>query len=381
MKKNNIDGWLLYSFHGNNPLAYDFLSLPADAHITRRFYYFIPANGTPTLLCHMMETHLFMHLDAQIKTYISLKDLNRHLSDLLESCKVIAMEYSTSVPSISYVDGGTIDQIRSYDIKVVSSDALLQPITSVWTKSMYESHKVCAKLLSDIAGGAFELIKNRLLAHEKITELDVQNFILDKFKEADCITDGKPICAVGKNSAMPHYSPTDESFSEIKKGDLILLDLWCKKKGSDAAYADITRMAIAATKASPKQEEVFIIVRDAQRMVLGFIRERLQANKPIFGFEVDRIVREYIHQKGYGKYFIHRTGHHIHKECHGNGTHFDDFETYDDRLVIKGTGYSVEPGIYIPGEFGVRLEIDIYISKEGELEVNPLVQEELLYLG
>ncbi len=377
-----IDGWLLYDLHGSNPLALSVMQIPPEVLMTRRCFYFIPAQGSPLKIVHKIEAHNLDHLPGEKKSYFAWKELHRLLSETLRGMSTVAMEYSPNqaIPTVSVIDGGLIDLIRSYGTKVVSSAPFLQAFTCLWTDEQYHLHKEASAVLERAVCGAWDLIKNHLASEKPINEYQVQQFILERFKKEGCVTEGEPICGVNGNAADPHYIPTEEKNSPIKKGDLILIDLWCKKDLPQAVFADITRMGVAADKPTTKQQEVFSLVRKAQKAGTDLIIKRYSERSEVQGGEVDEVVRRVIDKGGYGDYFTHRTGHNIHTVNHGPGANLDCIETDDHRPLIPRTCFSIEPGVYLPGEFGVRLEYDVYIHEGGKIEVTSPLQEDFVFI-
>ncbi len=382
LKTALIDGWLLYDFHHNNSLAHEFLEMPADHILTRRFLYWIPAQGEPVKIVHAIESDSLDHLPGEKHVYLKWQTLEGLIATILKNKKVVAMEYSPrcAVPYVSKVDGGMIDLVREQGVKVVSSGAFFQYYTCVWDEMQLNSHLQAAKVLEEAVNGAWSFIAEHLGRGQPITEFEVQQFIMDVFEKEKCVTDHPPICAVNEHSAMPHYAPTEKRSKPIQKGDLILIDLWCKQNKPRAVFADITRVGIAASAPTAKQSEIFNLVRKAQQAAIEFVKARYAKGGPVHGFEVDEAARKVIADAGYGDFFTHRTGHNIHTDVHGPGTHMDSLETHDDRPLVAGTCFSVEPGIYLPGEFGVRLETDVYLASEGKVEVTGGVQENFRFL-
>ncbi len=380
--KEKIDGWLLYDFHGNNPLAKDFLNVDPELMVTRRFFYWIPAKGEPVKILHAIEQQVLSDLPGKAEIYLKWQELEAHLKNALKGAKIVAMEYSpkNAIPYLSKVDAGTVDLIRSFQIEVVSSASLLQSYTCVLDDEQLESHLEAASFLDKIVKEAWELIAKSLREGTKINEHQVRMFLADQMKANGFMAEVAPICAVNAHSADPHFEPKKEGSSEIKKGDFILIDLWCKKKHPKAVYGDITRVAVADSVPTPKQTEVFSIVRSAQRAATDFIMNRYAKGERIKGYEVDNVCRKIIEEKGYGKYFTHRTGHNIYTELHGPGAHIDGLETQDLRELIPRTCFSIEPGIYLPGEFGVRLEYDVYLGESGKAQVTGGTEDQLFCL-
>ena len=289
------------------------------------------------------------------------------------------MEYSPNcnIPTLAKVDAGMIDWIRSMGPRVVSSGDFLQELLCVWSPEQLQLHREAGKVLDRVAGDTWGWIGDKLRKNQSITEYDVQQFILKEIERAGCVMEGEPICGVNEHSAMPHYAPQKSGSKTIHKGDWILIDLWCKKKVPHAVYGDISRVAFAGEKPTEKQLEVFQVVYEAQKGAMEWVAAR--AGKEMRGFEVDHVARGVIEKAGYGEFFTHRTGHNIHEEDHGPGANIDGFETHDDRLLTTGTCFSIEPGIYLPGEFGVRLEYDVYLHPN-KIEVNGGIQDSIVTL-
>lgn len=372
LKQQNIDGWLLYDFRRSNALACRFLDIAPEQLLSRRFYYWIPQEGDPIKIVSSVENPLG-HLPGKTVVFRSWEELEKSLHEVLSSSQTVAMEYSPfgAVPEVSRVDGGTIELIRKYVPQIVSSGDLLQEFTSVWDEKKWQSHLFAASVLDGIANQTWDWIRKQV--DKGITEYDVQQWMLRAMEEKGGMTDHPPICAVNAHSADPHYAPLAKTSSKIMRGDFILIDLWCKSKEKGAVYADITRMGAFAP--TPKQLEVFEIVKRAQSTALAFVKERYSRKQPLHGYEVDRVCRNVIGEAGYQEHFLHRTGHNIDELDHGPGAHLDDLETHDLRLLLPGTCFSIEPGIYLKGEFGVRLEYDVFLHPEGEVIVSGGIQE------
>ncbi len=383
LAEEKIDGWLIYDFQGMNPLARDFLEISSDAHITRRYFYWIPKEGSPIKIVPFIESHILDHLPGEKKVFLEWEVLHAALKEVLQGKKVVAMEYSSkcALPYVSKVDAGTIDLVRECGVEVVSSASFLQHYSCVWDDFMLKSHELAAKVLEDAVDATWSHIAACLKENISITEYEVSQFILGQIHKAGCIMDGEPICAFNENSANPHYGPSKEGSKVLQKGDLILIDLWCKKKEERSVYADITRIAVAGKKLPEEIAKVFKIVRLAQKTATDFIQEKLDKKQIVKGFEADRACRKVIEDAGFGKYFTHRTGHNIHINAHGPGAHLDSLETLDDRPLIAKTCFSIEPGIYLPGKFGIRLEYDVYIKEDGKLVITGGIQEEAATLA
>ncbi|RKU35400.1 hypothetical protein C6495_05590 [Candidatus Poribacteria bacterium] len=378
-----LEAWLLYDFRGINPIAQNVAGL-TDAHITRRWFCLIPANGEPKWLCHAIETSNFVDVPGSIAHYTGWQELNEQIAILLAGVRNVAMEYSphAAIPYISRVDAGTLEWIRSFGVEVHTSAELAQHVEARLTEEQAEGHQTAARLVLTAKDEAFAWITEQLRAAKAITEYDVQQFILRRFGEMDLTADHPPIVAVNAKSSEPHYAPTATQTQPIKKGDFILIDLWAKQKAPDAVFADTTWVAYAGATVPERIVEIFEIVKEARDKAVAFIREKWAAEEPIYGYAVDDCTRAHITEKGYGDFFIHRTGHNIGTAIHGNGVNLDNLETRDERTLIPGICFSVEPGIYLT-EFGVRTEIDVFLAgpgKDGVRVTTAPVQNQVLPL-
>ena len=374
-----MDGWLLYDFRRSNPPACRFLEIPETTLLTRRFFYWIPKSGEPVKIVSTVENPLEALPGKELR-FRSWQDLELVLAETLKGSATVAMEYSPfcAVPEVSKVDGGTVDLVRRAGPEVVSSGDLLQELNAVFDENKWRLQQEAAHILDRIAEDTWQWIAKQL--DKGISEYDVQQRMLGQMKENNCITNHPPICAVNAHSSDPHYAPSKENSSIIKKGDFILIDLWCKKNVPHATYGDITRVAIASNAPGEKHQKIFDCVKEAQSKALAFVTERYESGKPISGFEVDRVCRQVIEDAGYGESFLHRTGHNIDEDDHGPGAHIDDLETHDTRKLLPGTCFSIEPGIYLKGEFGVRLEYDVFLHPEGKVIVTGGIQEQIVRL-
>lgn len=369
LAEQQLDGWLLYDFHGNNELARRFLDLSPDKLTTRRFFYWIPTQGAPIKLVHAIESHTLDRWPGEKKIFSSWQSLQESLRAILGSARRVAMEYSpnNAVPYLSKVDGGTIDLIRSFGIEVVSSGSFLAHFTATFSEAQGQGLIRAGKTLDRIVQDTWEWIASHI--GQNITEYDVQAKILADFAAADLFCGSPPIVAVNEHTADPHYVPERNSASQLKPSDWILIDLWAREKHPGSIFADMTRVGVAATYATPKQQEIFHIVREAQAAATELVTQRFALHQPILGWEVDDAARRVISEAGYGPYFIHRTGHSIDTDLHGSGPHMDNLEMHDDRPLIPNTAFSIEPGIYLPNSFGVRLEYDVYIHQNNRAEI------------
>jgi Xaa-Pro aminopeptidase len=382
LREMKLDGWLLYDFFRANDIVYQFLEFPDWRIFRRRFFYWIPAVGQPVKIVHAIETHTLDEWPGPKKVFLSWQTLHEELGAVLKGKKRVAMEYSPKnlIPYVSKVDGGMIDLVRSFGVEVVSSADFLPYFTSVMDERQAKSHIRAGKELDRIAGLAWKWIAKGLRDKKKFAEYDVQQMIMREFKKKGLVTDGPPDVSVNANTADPHYLPTKEKSSPIRKGDFIILDLWCKEADKRAVFADITRVGVAAKRPTQRQEEIFHIVHKAQKDATDFVVNRFKNKKRVEGWEVDDVARKVIQRAGYGDKFLHRTGHSIDMSLHGSGAHLDNIETHDVRPILPGTCFSVEPGIYLEGEFGVRLEYDLYVDLKGKVRIVGGVQNEIVCL-
>jgi Xaa-Pro aminopeptidase len=359
-----LDGWLFYDFRHSDPLSYSVLLLDTEVHVTRRWYYWIPANGTPIKLVHGIEPRVLDSLPGTRQCYVSWRDRQSALQQILQGAGRVAMQYSpyNAIPYVSRVDAGTIDLVRSLGIEVVTSADLVQQFEAVWDARQLQSHCMAAQALRRIVDEAFLRVGEQVGRAEPFGEYDLQQFILSRFQQYGLVTSSPPIAAVNDHSADPHYTPSKETSRPIRSGDLVLVDLWAKQPAAGAVYADITWTAYVGGPAPDRHRRIFEIVRSARDAALAFVQQRIGAGNFPCGWEVDDVCRRVIQEAGYGDRFIHRTGHSIGIEVHGNGANIDNLETQDSRRLMPCTAFSIEPGVYLPGEFGIRSELDVYVS-------------------
>jgi Xaa-Pro aminopeptidase len=366
---DSTDGWLFYDFRGSDLLAYRVLLLDPCMHVTRRWYYWVPAHGTPQKLVHGIEPHVLSSLPGDTRTYVSWDQQRQELGRILTGHRRIAMQYSpmNAVPYVSRVDAGTMELVRSFGVDVVSSADFIQLFEARWTDRQLESHQYAAAALRRIVDDAFGHVSQCLTHGTRLTEYGLQQFILSRIKDAGMMTSSPPIAAVNEHSADPHYGPTAIFSSTIQRDNLVLIDLWAKQADAGSVYADITWTAYAGSTVPEKHRAVFDVVRRGRDTALEFVRENLRAGYRPFGHEVDAACRGVIQAAGYGDQFIHRTGHSIGEEVHGNGANIDGLETHDTRRLMPRTCFSIEPGVYLAGEFGIRSELDVYLTTHDAL--------------
>ena len=382
-ESKQFDGWLLYDFRGSNPIARNVAGIN-DPGITRRWFCYIPLGGMPIWLVHRIEVSHFAAVLGEVRTYTDWGELQREMETILKGSNRVAMEYSpfAAIPYVSRVDAGTVELIRSLGVEVVSSADLVQQSEARWTADQYAGHLESAHLILQIKDEAFAWLSKQLHDGMPVTEYDVQSLIMKRFDAEDLISGHPPIVAVNAKASDPHYYPTANQHQPIRPSDFVLIDLWAKQNVPDAVYADTTWVAYAGAVAPQRYIEVFEIVREARDIAVAFIRESFAADEMVYGYAVDDLVRSYITQRGYGEFFIHRTGHSIGTEIHGNGVNIDNLETRDERALIPGVCFSIEPGIYLP-KFGVRTEINVFIADftpEGVVVTTLPAQEEVIML-
>ncbi|HLJ35567.1 MAG TPA: M24 family metallopeptidase [Ktedonobacteraceae bacterium] len=383
LREERVDGWLFYDFRRSNPIAYAVLELPLEAMYTRRWFYFVPAQGTPTAIVSAVESHVLRSLPGERRVYRTWQDMHTYLRELLLAGSRIAMEYSpmNAIPYIARVDAGTVELVRSSGVEVVTSANLSQRFVAQLSDAQIESQREAGRRIIAAKEALFVALGDDLRAEASLNEYDVQQRFLQLMRERGVVVEEPPIVAANANASNPHYLPTAERHLPIQRGDLILFDFWGTLPEPGSIYADYTWMAFAGTRDEipAHQREVFDIVRRARDTAITFIRERLREGQPVEGREVDDVARSVIESAGYADYFVHRTGHSITTAEHGNGANIDNFETQDARLLLPNTCNSIEPGIYLP-EFGVRSEVDLLIS-EHDVEVTGVpVQEEITAL-
>ncbi len=385
LRDAGLDGWLFYDFRQSDPLAYRILKLDPNQFSTRRWFYYVPAEGEPTRINHAIEAGKLDRLPGRRLIYSSWEKLHAHLADALglggKRGARVAMQYSpeNSIPYISRVDAGTIELVRSMGVTPVSSADLVQLFEAVWTDEQYRTHVTAADNIHNIIQEAFAEVGRRIKRDEPVTEYDIQQFMVRRFEELGMTcNDEHPIVSVNENAASPHYQPNAEKFSPIRRGDFLLLDVWAKLKTPGAVYADQTWTGFVGEEPRDEHVKIFTIVRDARDAAIEFVRESVAAGREIKGAEVDDVSRGVIERAGYGEFFTHRTGHSIGEEVHGNGAHIDNLETRDSRKIIPRTCFSIEPGIYLPGNFGVRSEIDLYVGDRGIEVTGQPIQTELV---
>ena len=359
-----LDGWLLYDFRGSNPLARRVLEIDSAAITTRRYCYCIPAEGPPRKLVHRIEAGTLDHLPGEKTVYLRWQEWEAGISRLLTGLSRVAVEYSprNANPYVSRVDGGLIELMREQDVHPESSGDLIQLFEAVWTPEQWELHQQTAVLTDAAFTAVWNFITEQVRDNGATDELSVQRVILDHFAEHELVTDHPPIVAVGPNAGDPHYETGIGKETTITAGSLVLVDLWAKKNLPQAVFSDLTRMAYVGGEVPEQHARLFAVVAAARDAAIETVRAAMRDDRPLQGWEVDRACRNVIDAAGLGEFFVHRTGHSIGRETHGNGANMDDLETHEERRVLPGTCFSVEPGIYRP-DVGMRSEVNVYIDE------------------
>ena len=380
LTKQRLDGWLFFDHHLRDPLAYSILGLTAH-HVTRRWYYLIPATGEPRKLVHRVEPRMLDPLPGEKHTYTSWRQQVDGLQLLLKGMRRVAMQYSPfcEIPYVSMVDAGTVELVRRAGPEVVSSAGLVQFFEARLDAQGLETHLEAGRRVDRIRAEAFQLIGERLRAGVSIDEFTVGEFVRARFAEQGLVTDNGPIAAAGSNAGNPHYEPPREGSATIRKGDLVLLDMWAKLDSPRAVYYDITWTGYCGETAPDAIQNVFRIVTTARNRAIEFVQANFHTKKQIHGYEVDDAARHYIDSEGYGADFIHRTGHSIAREVHGNGANMDNLELHDERLLIPWSCFSIEPGVYLD-DFGIRSEVDMFLD-DTTARVTGEIQRELVRIG
>jgi len=380
LQEAGLDGWLFYDFRLSDPIAYRVLELSQHGATTRRWFCFVPARGLVRTLVSAVEAHRLDPLGADRIVYRSHAEMLTGLRAILTGSRRIAMNYSPrgAIPYVSRVDAGTIELVQASGVEIVSSADLVQRFEARLTAAQLAGHRRAGAALGRVVGETFAEIAGQVRANRSPTEYEIQQFMMSRIKAAGLITAEPPIVAVNAHSADPHFGPTPENSSPIRAGDFVLLDLWAKEMNEDAAYADITWTGFVGESVLEEYTRIFDIVARARNAAVDLVKRRIEDGATVHGHEADRAARAVVELAGFGDQFVHRTGHSIGREVHGMGANLDSLETEDNRTLIEGTCFSVEPGIYLSGRFGVRSELDMTIEN-GRAEVSaPEPQREVV---
>jgi len=383
LKADKVDGWLLYDFRGLNPIAADVTGvLRQGGHLaTRRWYYLIPASGTPRALVHAIEPNSLSHLPGETLKYAGREQLEAGLRTLLQGVGRLAMEYSPecAIPYVSRVDAGTMELVRQSGVEaVVSSGDLVQRFSAVWRDKEIASHMAASQALYRVKDRAFDAVARRLREGVPTSEYDIQQLMAGWFREEGLVSDSEPMVSTEENAGNPHYLPTAAQSRSIGSEELVLLDLWGKLDQPGAVYADITWVGFTAPKVPARQAEAFAAAAAARDAAVALVQTRVTAGQDVRGWEVDRAAASVLRDAGYGAQILHRTGHSLGETVHGTGVNMDDYETHDDRRLLPGTAFTIEPGVYFP-DFGIRTEINMIVGA-GSAEVSGPLQPAILTL-
>jgi Xaa-Pro aminopeptidase len=380
LERENLDGWLFFDHHQRDPLAYRVLGFSPASHVTRRWYYFIPAGGDPKGLVHRIESGMLDALPGEKIKYSSWTEQVDGIKRILGNSRRVAMQYSPqcAIPYVAMVDAGTVELVRGLGVDVASSAELIQHFEARWSRAAFESHLEAGRRVDRVRREAFEIIGTRTQHDGSVEELEVKRFIRDRFAKSGLATDHGPIVGVNANASNPHYEPSDGVTRPIRRGDFVLIDMWAKLDQPGSVYYDITWTGYCGPDPRPEIRKVFEIVSGARDRAIERVQEAVRSGKPVRGFEVDDAARGHIASQGFGEYFTHRTGHSIGQEVHGNGANMDNLETHDERRIVPSTCFSIEPGIYLQ-DFGVRSEVNVFVE-EHDARVTGEIQRELVLI-
>jgi Xaa-Pro aminopeptidase len=374
LRAEGLDGWLLYDFQGSNPIAARMADLGKQGgHLaTRRWFYLVPATGAPRALVHAIERHNLDHLPGAKTVYAGRLQLEAGLKAILAGMRRVAMEYSpgNAIPYVSRVDAGTIEMVREAGVAVASSGDLVQRFDGVWDAAAMASHREAADKLYRIKDRAFDEAARRLRTGTPVTEFDIQQQMVAWFAEEGLVAGSAPNVSAQENAGNPHYLPTADHHRAIRPNELLLIDLWGKCRQPGAVYADITWVGFTGDTVPDRFTRAFDTIVRARDAAVALVQEAARAGRPVRGFELDRAARQVIIDAGYGDAILHRTGHSLGEEVHGNGAHLDDYETHDERRLMPGSGFTVEPGVYFD-DFGVRTEVNVVWGPEGPQVTGP----------
>ena len=380
LRKQQLAGWLFFDHHGRDPLAYRILGLGKPTHVTRRWYYLIPAEGEPRKLVHRIESKKLDTLPGLKFQYAGWQEHRAGVTSLLSGLGRVAMQYSPfcEIPYVAMVDAGTVELIRQTGCEVVTSAELIQYFDAQLSQAGLDSHLAAGRLVDKVRAEAFQLIAAKVFARERFNEFQVAEFVRSRFDALDLITENGPTVGVNANSANPHYTPPASGSSLIERGDFVLLDMWARLNEPNSIWYDITWTGFCGEIIPEDMRHVFRVVCDARDAAIDYVRKRFELRQDIRGFQVDDAARAHIETQGFGQAFIHRTGHSIGNEVHGNGANMDNFEIHDERRLIPWSCLSIEPGIYLE-RFGIRSEVNMFLTDSKAL-VTGAVQRELVQI-
>ena len=383
LREAKVDGWLFYDHHHRDPIAYRVLGLDPKAFASRRWYYLVPAYGEPRKLVHRIEAGKLDALPGAKREYSSWQELEAGLAAMLGGAGTVAMQYSprNAIMYVSLADAGTVELVRSFGKQVVSSANLVSQFEAVLTDAQIATHFEAQQRLDRVLDAAWQFVSEEVRSGRGTDEFTLMQRMREGMERSGLWTDHGPNVSVNANSADSHYDPTPQSSQPIRAGNFLLIDCWAKLANNDEAiWYDITWTGVVGRVPTEREVQIFSLVRDARDAAVARVEQAYEAGQPIAGWEADDAARQVIEAGGFGPFFTHRTGHNIATELHGNGAHLDNLETHDERLLLPNTCFSVEPGLYFPGEFGVRSEVNM-ITRPGSAAVTGPRQTELLRLG
>ena len=380
LREQQVDGWLFYDHHHRDPIAYRILGLSDTLHVSRRWYYFIPAEGEPRKLTHRVESGKLASLPGTGHLYSSWQELEAGLRTMLEPYQKLAMQYSprNAIMYVSLVDAGTIEVLRDMGKTIVSSADLVSRFEAVLTPEQIASHYEAQRHIDEIVAAAWKHIATRLRSGgaAPLNEYEVMVWLQEAMRRAGIAEGYGPNVSVNANSSDSHYEPTSAFSKPIREGDFLLIDIWGRMDRPGTCFYDITWTGVVGREPSERERQVFSAVAEARDAAIKTVQDAFAFGKPLAGWQADDAARAVIRNAGFGEYFTHRTGHSISTETHGNGANLDNLETHDERLIVPYTCFSVEPGIYLP-EFGVRSEINM-LTEPGRAVVTGPIQSELV---
>jgi len=382
LREQKLDGWLFYDHHHRDPIAYRILGLGESLHVTRRWYYLIPAEGEPRKLVHRIEAGRLDPLPGSKEVYSSWQELEANLKTMLAPYSRLAMQYSprNAIMYVSMVDAGTVELLREFGKTIVSSSDLVSYFEAVLSEERIASHYEAQRVVDEVLMEGFREVGRRVRPADGsaagTTEFAMVQWLSNAMRRGGLVWENSPDVAVNQNTSDSHYAATEEATRPIREGDFLLIDIWGRVNRPDSIFYDITWTGVVGREPSAREQLVFETVRNARDAAISTVQDAFAAGRPIAGWEVDDAARGVIRNAGFGEFFTHRTGHNIATEIHGNGAHLDNLETHDERLLLPFTCFSVEPGIYLP-EFGVRSEINMITSTNAAV-VTGMIQRDLL---
>ncbi|MCI8950917.1 MAG: aminopeptidase P family protein [Lachnospiraceae bacterium] len=375
-----LDGWLFTDFHGHDFITCDFLGLTSRKS-TRRLFYYIPAKGQPIKVLSYIEPLLLDHLPGEKRLYKGFQEQKAVLSQLFSSSIKIACQYSPggNVPAVSSMDAGLVEYLKSFGPELVSSADLLQHFGAVLTEEQVESHRQAGMIIHRILEQTFQWIRNNLNSGNNINEWMLLKEMERLIALEPIYMESPPFFGIDEHACDPGYEPKEQGSKPIKEGSRLIIDIAGRLPDENAVYYDISWCMNVGSQIDPEYQRIFSIVNHARSQALSYIQEHLEKGMLVQGCDVDALTRSVFQKENLDSYIMHRTGHNIGHNCHGIGANLDDYETHDDRLLLPGTMFSIEPGIYTE-TYGVRLEYDVHITFDRKVQIYGPVQNEILVI-